>query len=991
MPAMRRTRLHPSERVLVVLLAGALLAPGPASARTVVAGANAPVPSGTSGAVGSVPMSIGAAPLTVPGPSLTAASLNGLRGVSKTLALPGGLAPALKGSPGLVPGVSSKLTLVAQALAGAREAATLLPVIGRLAAPARGPDANGSLDEQRARSDTQFAAKLGFDAEDADPLGFEPWATVRGWTRVGGDSGSGNRGGGRGKKKDDDAPLPDPKYPSRPIPLNDTTLPSVAMRPDRPVSPLLVEGIDHTNQDLTIAAYEFKDREILKALRRARDRGVQIHIILDYDNVFPRKRPGDRYRPHRSLEIQSLLNEGFDVTILKGMWRYGIAHNKFMVFDGKVAEFGSYNYSWTAEGHHYENVRFTDDAAHVGGFIEYWNYMRERSVAYEQARPREWPTETADAPYDEALSVNYVNSEGKTVKLPKFFFNPNAKSEDWVVEAMDAAVETLDISAFTFRSRLVAEALVRAGKRGVKVRVLLDKSQNDQDATKPFRDWLAYHKIKVRILAGPDPNGPDWAQKDHNKFFIVDGKLVETGSMNFTKNAFRFNYENGSFSTDKTDAAAFQAFFNDMWRSRNGKFAEVPDSEPRIPADEQLVAELQVAPDPEPPPHQWKELPEARKVAFNGDNFPAYAVRPHQPVQAYLTQAIRASQESIRLAIYEFTLPEVLEALREAKAKPGMKIEILMDYGHVYPSGTNHAGKPRTRSPEVQALMDDGFDIRVIRGLKSAGSMHNKYAVFDGRMLTAGSYNWAKTAEHHHFENIFFTAEAKRVAYFEKYFRYMFDAAVPAAEAGDTDWKEHRPGPAPVDTEGFTFNGKQFPLSAGSPSGHVEEVLIRAIEAARTSIDIAMFSFYSKPIAEALLRAKEKGVHVRLALDEGQAKLMKLDEWFSYHGFDVRIVPGPNDQENVMFEKQHNKFMVVDGRMLETGSFNYTPNAENNNFDSASFFLDDPMVAAFQAYFDDIFDYGWEPRRPKKAPMSAAPEYFDSLARALDAGGIGVE
>ena len=996
MRAMRRSRLSLSERALALFVACALLGPGPVFAQRVVTGPNVPMPSGTTGAVGSIPTTLGIAPLTSPRATLTAASLQNPVGVSHTLSLPGVvLAGPLATAAPLVDGTAkpvSRLGLVAQALAGVREAATLLPIVGHLAAPSRGPDENAALDRQVDEAGTQFAAKLGFEAEDANPLGFEPWATIPGWTKTPGGSGSGSRGGGRSKKKgDDDAPLPDPKYPSRPIRLNDTTLPSVAMRPDRPISPLLVEAVDHTQKDLYVAAYEFKDREILKALRRARDRGVQIHIILDYDNVFPRKRPGERYRPHRSLEIQSLLNEGFDVTVLKGMWRYGISHNKFMVFDGKVAEFGSYNYSWTAEGHHYENARFTDDQAHVDGFGEYWKYLRERSVTFAEARAKDWPTATGDAPYDTALSVSYKNSEGKTVKLPKFFFNPNAKAEDWVVEAMDAAVESLDISAFTFRSRKIAEALVRAKERGVKVRVLLDKSQNDQEATKPFRDWLAFHKVKVRILAGPDPNGPDWAQKDHNKFFVVDGKLVENGSMNFTKNAFLFNYENASFTTDKTDAAAFQAFFNDMWKSRNGKFAEVPDSEPRIPTDEILVSELQVAADPEEPPHQWPDLPEARKIDFNNDFFPAFIMRPQHPTQAVLAQAIRASQKSIRIAIYEFNLPEVLEALREAKKKPGMEIELVMDYLHVYPAGNDHTGKPRKRSAQVQALMDEGFDIRVIKGLKSAGSMHNKFALFDGKMMAAGSYNWAITAENNHFENLFFSDDARRIAYYQKYFKYMFDAAVPANEAEDVDWKQHRPGSAPLDPEVLEFNGFHFPLSAASPDGHVEEILIRAIGAARSSIDIAMFSFYSKPIADALLKAKEKGVRVRLALDEGQAKLMKLDEWFAYHDFEVAIVTGPNDHDNVMFEKQHNKFMVVDGRMLETGSFNYTPNAQNNNFDNANFFLDDPMVAAYQAYFEMIFEWGWAPIKPKKPPLSASPDYFENLAKALESHGAGIE
>lgn len=989
-------RPRPLSRTWALLISVALVAPGPAFAQN-VAVAPIPVPTGSgvagvgAGAVSGAPVPA-LTPSLLGSPALSPATIlspaPAIDGVVASLALPvsrvdglatvagpAGLAKAARAAPAAARPASG-LGLVAQALAGVKEAVTALPGIGRLAASVQGPDANASADAQRVQADSHFGSKVGFDAEDFDPTGFEPWTAIPGWQSGG--SGRGGGGRGRGKKKDaPEEPLPDPKYKARDIQFNGTTLPSVAMRPDRPVEALLVQAIDAAQRTIHFAAYEFKSREVLKALRRARERGVEVKLVVDFENVFPRKREDSKYRPHRSLEIQSLLNEGFDVTILKGAWRYGIQHNKFFVLDGKIAEFGSYNYSWTAEGHHFENAVFTDDQRHVQGFGKYWEYLRAQAVPFDQARTRDWPDALPVPPQDTELSV-----EHNGVRLPAFFFNPNPASEDWIVKAMDSAKTTLDFSAFTFRSTKIAEALLRAKKRGVKVRVILDKSQHDSDAVKVFRDWLAYHKIKVRILAGPDPDGPDWAQKNHNKMMVIDGQLAQNGSMNYTKNGVLFNFENGAFTTDPVDAAAFQAFFNDLWKDRNGAFAEAPGSEPNLPTDEELIRELQVQPEPAPPPPVWPDIANGGELRFNGETFPRVAVRPQHPVQALLKQAIQASKKTIQLALYEFTLPEILDALRDAK-KRGVEVTLLFDYGHVYPRGDDHTGKPRQRSAPIQALMDEGFDVRVVKGLKSTGTMHNKFAVFDGAFFAAGSYNWAVTAEQNHFENVFFSDDPKRIAYYQRYLKYMVDLSVPAAEGETTDWKTRKPGPAPVDEDlALKFNGQSFPRSAGSPGGQVEAILIKAIQAAKISVDIAMFSFYSKPIAEALLAAKARGVKVRLALDESQSKLMKLDEWFAYHDLDVRIVPGPNDDGNVMFEKQHNKFMVVDGRLLETGSFNYTPNAENNNFDNANFFLDDAMVAAFSAFFEVMFDWGWEPRKPTRPPAGASPEYFEKLAKA---------
>ena len=1028
----------PLARRLSALLSLCVVLPGPLWAQTVSQSVTAGPAAGVS--------ALGAAPIAAPG-AATALPLNpatlapvspsvqavNLVGAAQNLALPASIAGSAAAAetrvaaarvPAAAPTAlaagavqrseaarvaNSPLALVAQALAGVRQAAAALPGIGRLAAPFRAPDPLASADDTRAQAERHFDAKLGVDAEDGNPLslgamriknpvavavdaklglegeGFDPLSidlpnTIANFARTPGGIGTkpGHKKAKPKPKPGDEEETPDPQYKARDIRLNDAVLPSVAMRPDRPISPLIVQAIDATKKSLLIAAYEMKDREIVKALRRARDRGVEIKIVLDYTNVFPNPRDDSKYKPHRSTEIQSLLDGGFDVAVLRGMYRYGIQHNKFMVFDGKVAEFGSYNYSWTAEDHHFENAKFTDDAKHVEGFQKYWDYLRQASLPFDKARANEWPTQMPVPPQDDQPSVSF-----NAVVLPTYFFNPNPASEDWIVKAIDAAQETLDLTMFTLRSTKIAEAILRAKERGVKVRVILDQSQNDSDAVRPYRDWLAYNGVKVRVLGGPDPNGPEWAEKDHNKFMVLDGKLVETGSMNFTKNAVQFNFENGSFTTDKTDAKAYQAFFDDMWKNRAGSFAEAPAKEPTLPSDEELIRELQVAPEPPPAPPQWGPLPEARKISFNGETLPGYAVKPQHPVADIIASAIHAARQTIQIALYEFTEPQLLDALKDAKRR-GVKVSIVIDFTHVFPSGLDHTGSARQRSEQIQALIDDGFDVRVVKGLHSTGVMHNKFALFDGKILEAGSYNWSVTAENYHFENIFFSDDAKRVAFYQKYHQYLWDAAVPVEKAQKYDWKNHKPENAPVDTDqAIEFNGQKFPRSAVSPAGMVEENLVRAIEAAKVSVDVAMFSFYSQPIANALLAAKDRGIKVRLAFDEGQSKLMKLEQWFAYHGFDMRIVAGPNHDGSPMFEKMHNKMMLVDGRLLETGSYNYTPNAENNNFDNANFFVDDPMIAAYQAFFDMIFDWGWEPLKPTKPPTAAMHTYFEQVAKAV--------
>lgn len=747
------------------------------------------------------------------------------------------------------------------------------------------------------------------------------------------------------------APPPDPVYPTGTVRFNGVDLPTVALRPDRPIEPVLVQAIDAAKSSIEIAGYEFNLRSMLAALRRARDRGVRVRIVLDFSSVYPRRRADSDYVPQRSLEIQSLINEGFDVQVLRGGGRYGIQHAKFMLLDGRVAQFGSYNYTWTSEKHHYEAVEFTDKKSEVQAVGAYWKFLRSQAIPFGPARDHDWPLDPKVAPEAARRTVAFNDA-----RLPAFFFSPG-KGEDWLVTAIGAAKRSVDLSAFSLRSARIAEALLAAKARGVAVRVVLDRSQMQSSGL--FGDWLAYKGIDVRSIAGPNPGANELYEKNHNKFMVLDRKLVESGSMNFTKNGALMNFEDGHFNADPTAAKAYGAFFAGLY----GRAQPVskPKDEPKLPTDEELVNEVRGPPEPAPAPVPWASLPAARSVSFHGASLPSFAMRPHQPIAPLLIQAIGASRQTIRLALYELKLPELADALRAAN-KRGVDIEVVLDYPQAFPSGRDHAGRPRRRGPEVQAIIEAGIDVRLVRGVGSSGSMHNKFAIFDGKLLQVGSYNWAVTAEKAHYENVIFTEERSRIDFYQAYWRYLVGLSTPVRQA---EKRERRPVPPapPVATAGFlAFNGVQLPHAAVSPNGIVESVMVQAIGAARDRVDVAMFSFYSEPLGQALVEAKKRGVKVRVLVDRGQAKLMKLDNWLAGLGVEVKAIGGPNDDGNAMFEKQHNKFMILDGKLVETGSYNFTGAAQTSNFDNANFFVDADIAAGFGAYFEDMFRRGWAVR-----------------------------
>ena len=80
----------------------------------------------------------------------------------------------------------------------------------------------------------------------------------------------------------------------------------------------------------------------------------------------------------------------------------------------------------------------------------------------------------------------------------------------------------------------IAKALVEARKRGIKIEVVLDKSQKREKYTSA--DFIAHAGIptyidSVHAIA-------------HNKIMILDRQILITGSFNFTKAAEEKNAEN---------------------------------------------------------------------------------------------------------------------------------------------------------------------------------------------------------------------------------------------------------------------------------------------------------------------------------------------------------------------------------------------------------------------------------------------------------------
>ncbi|WP_232019634.1 phospholipase D family nuclease [Candidatus Rickettsiella viridis] len=147
-------------------------------------------------------------------------------------------------------------------------------------------------------------------------------------------------------------------------------------------------------------------------------------------------------------------------------------------------------------------------------------------------------------------------SQASTASCPRIqvCFTPGQNCTMQITDVLDNAKKSIAVQAYSFTSVPIAKHLVEARKRGVVVKVILDKSQKSQKYS--ASRFLLNQHIPVWIDYKP--------AIAHNKIMIIDEKEVITGSFNFTKAAQNKNAENVLIIRDLTLAKRYM----ENWQRR---------------------------------------------------------------------------------------------------------------------------------------------------------------------------------------------------------------------------------------------------------------------------------------------------------------------------------------------------------------------------------------------------------------------------------------
>ena len=185
---------------------------------------------------------------------------------------------------------------------------------------------------------------------------------------------------------------------------------------------------------------------------------------------------------------------------------------------------------------------------------------RVRNVAFDLVRERMRGQDEAMAllGWLERVSkaLDLARAPGLSKVPTEVWFSPGEDCREAVQRQLRLAKDSVDICVFTISDDRISEAVLAAHQRGVTVRILTD---ND----KRFDAGSDIDRLRRAGITVAEDSSPAHM---HHKFALYDGRVLQTGSFNWTRSASRDNEENLLQTGDPAAVAPFSERFERLWQ-----------------------------------------------------------------------------------------------------------------------------------------------------------------------------------------------------------------------------------------------------------------------------------------------------------------------------------------------------------------------------------------------------------------------------------------
>jgi len=282
----------------------------------------------------------------------------------------------------------------------------------------------------------------------------------------------------------------------------------------------LVQLINSSKSSIDCAVYDINLKDVADALIAAKNRGLSVNFVTDYD------RSGSIYSKVGYLKYNK-------INVLVSPSDSSYMHNKFCVFDNKTVWLGSMNFTLNGTYKNNNNVLVINDKQLAQEYTNKINSFYENKFSM---------------PIDKNITINRIGNLQN-------YFCPEDNCEYHVSKQIDDANISIDCMFFSFTLDDITNELET---KNISKRFIFE--------SRTVNEYSEYNKLKemgVLVLLDKNPNSM------HNKFCVIDGKILMTGSANLSNNGMKNNDEDLVFVNDFNLAQNYLNYFNKYWKEWN--------------------------------------------------------------------------------------------------------------------------------------------------------------------------------------------------------------------------------------------------------------------------------------------------------------------------------------------------------------------------------------------------------------------------------------
>lgn len=154
------------------------------------------------------------------------------------------------------------------------------------------------------------------------------------------------------------------------------------------------------------------------------------------------------------------------------------------------------------------------------------------------------------------LQICFQIIDRYSFRFNNVFFSPGTKIKESIIGILKDADSSVDLCVFTITDHELSRQIIDCHRRRIRVRIITDDEKTS----------AAGSDIPKIVLAGIPVKTDHSHYHMHNKFGIIDNRIVITGSFNWTYTATKHNQENLLATSNFDIVNQYQNEFNRLWR-----------------------------------------------------------------------------------------------------------------------------------------------------------------------------------------------------------------------------------------------------------------------------------------------------------------------------------------------------------------------------------------------------------------------------------------